>query len=304
MDLQSLNSFAPSVHVERPGNFENCGFDLRNPLPHTLTYAGNAAFLLACAASTGVSAILTTRAAYEECAKNELLNRAGLGLALSLRPRIDFFLFHNFLAQETDFYQRRQACGRGEGCRVSASASLAESNVLLGNRVVIHEGVHIGANVSIGDDTTIWPGTVIGNDGFQFERLDGKLIKIAHVGGVSIGREVEIKSNCCIDRHIFRDDTRIGDHTKFDNLVYVGHCTKIGRACLVGAHAAITGSVVIGDEVWVGPNATISSVITVGGQAAVSLGSVVTRDVPPGQCVSGNFAIEHDRFLSYLRSIR
>jgi UDP-3-O-[3-hydroxymyristoyl] glucosamine N-acyltransferase len=176
--------------------------------------------------------------------------------------------------------------------------------VLVGDRVVIGEGVSIGANVSIGDDTVIWPGTVIGNDGFQFERLDGKLIKIAHVGGVSIGREVEIKSNCCIDRHIFRDHTRIGDQTKFDNLVYVGHCTQIGRACLLGAHAAITGSVVIGDEVWIGPNATISSTITVGSQAAVSLGSVVTRDVPPGQRVSGNFAIKHDRFLSFIRSVR
>ena len=80
--------------------------------------------------------------------------------------------------------------------------------------------------------------------------------------------------------------------------------TKIGRACLLGAHAAITGSVVIGDEVWVGPNATISSALTVGSQAAVSLGSVVTRDVPPGERVSGNFAITHNRFLSFIRSIR
>ena len=304
MDLHSLKSFDPSLHVERQGGFENCGFDLRSPLPQTLTYAGNAAFLIACAQRLEVSAILTTRAAFEESAKTAELSRRDLGLAFSPRPRVDFFLFHNYLAHRTDFYQRRQACGRGQGCRISPSASLAESNVLIGDRVVIGEGVHVGASVSIGDDTIIWPGTVIGNDGFQFERLDGKVIKIAHVGGVSIGREVEIKSNCCIDRHIFRDDTRIGDQTKFDNLVYVGHCTKIGRACLLGAHAAITGSVVIGDEVWVGPNATISSALTVGSQAAVSLGSVVTRDVPPGERVSGNFAIRHNRFLSFIRSIR
>jgi UDP-3-O-[3-hydroxymyristoyl] glucosamine N-acyltransferase len=72
----------------------------------------------------------------------------------------------------------------------------------------------------------------------------------------------------------------------------------------VGAHASITGSVVIGDEVWIGPNATISSAITVGNRASVSLGSVVTQDVPDDQRVSGNFAIRHERFLSFIRQIR
>jgi len=303
MELSSILKFDSSLHLEAPGTFVNCGFDLRNSLPQSLSYAGNARFLASCAAKPEISAVLTTQSAFEEFVRNGGSNRSDLGIALSPRPRTDFFLFHNYLADHTDFYTRPQVAGRGQHCCVSPTASLADG-VLLGDRVVVGEGVHIGAGVSIGDDTVIWPGTVIGNDGFQFERLNGKVVKIAHVGGVEIGREVELKSNCCIDRHIFRDCTRIGEQTKFDNLVYVGHCTRIGRACLIGAHAAITGSVVVGDEVWIGPNATISSAITIGSQAAVSLGSVVTRDVLPGQRVSGNFAIPHERFLSFVRSVR
>ncbi len=290
--------------MERDGDFENCGFDLRRPRPRTLTYAGNAAFLADCAACAEVSAILTTRAAFEALVTHSSLQRADLGLAFSVRPRVDFFLFHNFLAEKTDFYRRPLDGGIGQGCRISPSASLADGNVRIGDRVVIGDGVSIGRDVVVGDDSVIWPGTVLGNDGFQFERLDGRLVKITHVGGVKIGRQVEIKSNGCVDKHIFRGDTTIGDQTKLDNLVYVGHCTQIGRACLVGAHASITGSVVVGDEVWIGPNATISSAITIGNRASISLGSVVTRDVPDDQRVSGNFAIPHERFLNFIRQVR
>ncbi len=303
MELSTLQAFDPHLRLERDGAFEACGFDLRNPPPRLLTYAGNATFLRQCAACPAVSAILTTAAALDECASLPALQRPELGLAVLPRPRRDFFLLHNQLAEKTDFYRRAPRFGRGSGCRIAPSASISE-RAQLGDRVVIGEGVTIGPDVVVGDDTVIWPGSVVGNDGFQFERIDGRLVKIAHVGGVVIGREVEIKSNCCIDRHIFAGDTCIGDETKFDNLVYVGHCTRVGRACLLAAHASITGSVIIGDEVWIGPNATISSAISVGSGAFVSLGAVVTRDVPAGQRVSGNFAISHERFLSFIRQVR
>jgi acetyltransferase-like isoleucine patch superfamily enzyme len=304
MDLSALRSYAATVQVEQEGVFDNCGFDLRRPLPRTLTFAANATFLAAAAASEQVSAIITTRAALDECTRSGKLPRAGLGMAISSKPRTDFFLFHNFLAERTDFYRRPFAAGLGVDCRISPSAHLDASEVRIGDRVVIGEGVTIAKGVVVGNDTVLWPGTVLGNDGFQFERVDGRPMKIAHVGGVVVGEGVEIKSNCCIDRHIFGADTIVGDHTKFDNLVYVGHCTRLGRACLVGAHASITGSVVIGDEVWIGPNATISNSITIGDRAAVSLGSVVTRDVAPGERVSGNFAIGHARFLDFIRQVR
>lgn len=304
MDLDALHEFDNRILVERAGAFAACAFDLRRLLPHTLTYAGAPDYLVAAAREPNISAIITRPTTYDAAVKSGLPSRVGLGIAFSARPRTDFFLFHNYLANSTDFYRRNSATERGSDCRIAASAAVAADRVHIGDRVVIHDGVCIHENVDIGDDTEIWPGTVIGNEGFQFERVDGRLVRIAHVGGVRIGREVSVKSNCCIDRHIFGQDTEIGDQTKLDNLVYVGHCTKIGRACLVGAHAAITGSVIVGDEVWIGPNATISNSLRIGDAAAVSLGAVVTRDVRATERVSGNFAISHDRYLSFLRSIR
>ena len=88
------------------------------------------------------------------------------------------------------------------------------------------------------------------------------------------------------------------------NLVYVAHNVRIGKRCRVAANAAIGGSTTLGDEVYVGPGAAISSELRVGAGAVVSLGAVVTRDVLPGQRVSGNFALDHERFIAHMRQIR
>ncbi len=77
-----------------------------------------------------------------------------------------------------------------------------------------------------------------------------------------------------------------------DSLVYVAHHVRLGKRCLVGAGAAVTGSVTIGDDVRIGPNATIASEITIGDRANITLGSVVTRDSRPDQHVTGDFAID------------
>jgi UDP-3-O-[3-hydroxymyristoyl] glucosamine N-acyltransferase len=113
-----------------------------------------------------------------------------------------------------------------------------------------------------------------------------------------------VHANCCIDRGLFGGETLVGEDTTLDSLVYVAHDAQLGRLCRVGAGAVINGSCVVGDEAWIGPNATISSEVRVGAGAWIALGSVVTRDVPSGQRVSGNFAIAHDRFLDHLRRIR
>jgi len=78
---------------------------------------------------------------------------------------------------------------------------------------------------------------------------------------------------------------------------------RIGKRCRIAAGACLMGSVRIGNDVWIGPNATVSNQIRVGDGAAVSLGAVVVRDVPAGQGVSGNFAIEHPKFLAAFRDL-
>ena len=130
-----------------------------------------------------------------------------------------------------------------------------------------------------------------------------EVVRVVHAGTVRIGRGVDIHANSCVDRGLF-GETTIGDNTTIDDLVYVAHEVTIGRRCLIGAHAVINGSTVVSDDVWIGPGAVLSNGVTLGAGAQVTLGSVVTRDVPAGARVTGNFAIEHERFLAFMRSLR
>jgi len=96
----------------------------------------------------------------------------------------------------------------------------------------------------------------------------------------------------------------VGDDTKTDNFVHIAHNVHLGRGCFLAAHAMVAGSVTMGDEVWIGPSAAISSEITIGSKANITIGAVVTRNVEPGQKVSGNFAIDHTRYMAFLKTIR
>jgi len=156
----------------------------------------------------------------------------------------------------------------------------------------------------IGDEVILRAGSVIGAQGFEFKRIGESILPVAHAGGVRLSDRVEIQANSCVDRSIFGGFTEIGEDTKLDNFVHVAHNVKIGKRCLLAAHAMIAGSVTIGDDVWIGPSAAVSSEITIGDGAYVTLGSVVTRDVAAGQRVTGNFAIDHDKFIAFLRTIR
>ena len=126
---------------------------------------------------------------------------------------------------------------------------------------------------------------------------------LAHDAGKTIIREgVEICSHCHIARGTMEQDTTIiGRHCKIDAFVYIGHGTVIGERTLLLAGAMVPGNCVIGSNCWIGVNATISNQIHIEEKSRVSLGAVATKDVPAGQTVTGNFAIDHKKFLSNLK---
>lgn len=190
----------------------------------------------------------------------------------------------------------------GSDVSVGAGATIGRAKIGRGTR--IGTGAHVLDDVTIGEDCVVFPGAVIGADGFGYERDDsGVPRKFPHIAGVRIGDRVEIGANACIDRGAL-SDTVIEDDVKIDNLVHVAHNVRLGRGTMIAANAVVAGSSVLGERVWVGPSATISDGITVGDGASVSLGAVVTRDVEPGQRVTGNFAVPHERFLEQLRKNR
>jgi UDP-3-O-[3-hydroxymyristoyl] glucosamine N-acyltransferase len=187
---------------------------------------------------------------------------------------------------------------------IHPKAYIADKNVRVGRGTVIEPGVTILERTVIGEDVILRAGCTLGSQGFEFKRIDGKILNVAHAGGLMIGNRVEIQANSALSRSIFGGFTELGEDTKLDNLVHIAHNVTIGKRCFLAACAMIAGSVSIGNDVWIGPGASISSGITIGDDAQITIGSVVTRDVLHNQRVTGNFAIEHKRFLAFLKSIR
>lgn len=224
------------------------------------------------------------------------------GLCLVEDPRDLFFRLHNFLS-EREGYKRPSFPTRihPTAC-VAPSSFISDTNVVIGQGVVIEPFVMVYPNTVIGDYTIIRAGTTIGGMGFEFKRADDVILSVAHAGGVVIGEHVEIQNNSCVDRAVYPwDDTVIGAYSKIDNLVYIAHACKIGKRLMATAHSVVGGRVVIGDDVWLGFGATIRNGLTIGDGARVNMGSVVTRSVGAGESVTGNFAIPHDQFLARLK---
>ncbi|MGN6551956.1 MAG: UDP-3-O-(3-hydroxymyristoyl)glucosamine N-acyltransferase [Pararhizobium sp.] len=152
-------------------------------------------------------------------------------------------------------------CRIGRNCVISASACI--QHALIGNNVIIH------------------PGTRIGQDGFGYVPTAAGLQKIVQVGRVVIQDNVEIGANTTIDRGAI-DDTVIGEGTKIDNLVQIGHNVQIGRHCVIVSQVGVAGSARIGNQVMIGGAAGINGHITVGDGAQIAALSGVATDVPAG----------------------
>ena len=161
----------------------------------------------------------------------------------------------------------------------------------VGPGVVLGAGCVIGAHVTlshcmIGRRALIHPGVRIGQDGFGFVPTSAGPVKIPQLGRVIIGDDVEIGANTTIDRGTL-EDTVIGDGTKIDNLVQVGHNVEIGRGCIITSQVGISGSCRIGDGVVIGGQGGLADHVTVGAGAQIAAKTGVMRAIAPGEVVMG-----------------
>ncbi|SUY45812.1 UDP-3-O-(R-3-hydroxymyristoyl)-glucosamine N-acyltransferase [Clostridium putrefaciens] len=228
-------------------------------------------------------------------------------ICISDDPRISFFKLHNYLST-TDEYNmiKRYKTKIGADCTISKLSCISDENVSIGNNVIIEEFVSIKENTIIGDNTIIRAGTVIGGEGFEFKRMSSKqVLPVNHVGWTVIGESVEIQYNTCVDKAIYPwDQTLIGDNCKVDNLVHVAHGVKLGNAVFLVAGSLIGGRTLIKEGSWIGVGATVSNGLIVDENCRVNIGSVATRSLDKDSNVTGNFAIDHKRFIEFIRSIR
>jgi UDP-3-O-[3-hydroxymyristoyl] glucosamine N-acyltransferase len=198
----------------------------------------------------------------------------------------------------------------GPGCELGADVALGPFVVLgrgvrLGDRCRLSEGVSIGEGVTVGEDTrmdarvicyagarigrrvVLKAGAVIGGDGFGYLSRGSGHERIPHVGGCVIGDDVEIGSNSCVDRGSL-DDTVIGQGTKLDNLVHVGHNVRIGERCLLMAGVGVAGSTRLGNDVILSGHVGVTDHLAIGDRVQVAAKSAVIGNVPADSVLSGN----------------
>lgn len=198
-----------------------------------------------------------------------------------------------------------------------------DENAVIGRNVVLYPGVYIGPRCCIGDDVTLFPnvvlyddtqlgnrvtihaGSVIGEDGLGYAPYQGRWVKIPQIGSVEIGDDVEIGSNCSIDRATL-GKTRIAAGTKFSNLIAVGHGTQIGSHCMFVAQVGLAGSISVGDHVTMAGQAGVVGHIRIGDKATIGAKAGVTNNVADGETVLGQPAIPiHDmrRQIAYQKRL-
>lgn len=135
------------------------------------------------------------------------------------------------------------------------------------------------ANCMIGDFCVIHSGVCIGQDGFGFFIDEqGNMVKKPQTLKARIENHVEIGANTCIDRGSWRD-TVVGEHTKIDNLVQIGHNVVIGRSCLICGQVGVAGSVTIGDDVALGGRVGIRDHVNIASKVRLAANSCVTKDI-------------------------
>jgi len=193
----------------------------------------------------------------------------------------------------------------GEGAHVGAYVVVGP-HVRLGPHatllphVVLYPGVEAGSDLfahahavvregcTLGDHVTLENGAVIGADGFGFSKNEaGHWEKIPQSGPVRLGSRVDVQANACIDRATV-GATEIGDGTKVDNLVQVGHGSRVGENTLLCAQVGLAGSSVIGNNAILAGQAGVAGHCTLGDGVILTAQSAVSHDVPPGKMISGS----------------
>jgi UDP-3-O-[3-hydroxymyristoyl] glucosamine N-acyltransferase len=187
------------------------------------------------------------------------------------------------------------------GCYVKSGAEVGANTVIrtgaiVGRSVKIGESCDIGAYSKLqfcvlGNGIIIHPGVKIGQDGFGFAYSQGgQYIKVPQLGRVIIEDDVEVGANTTIDRGS-TPDTVIGQGTKIDNLVQIGHNVKIGRNCIIVAQVGISGSTIVQDGAVIGGQVGIAGHLRIGKGSKIAAKSGVIHDVPPGKSYGGYPAI-------------
>lgn len=183
----------------------------------------------------------------------------------------------------------------GDGCKIFPGVYIGE-DCRVGKGTVIYPGAVLMSAVETGENCVIQAGAVLGAEGFGFTRVGGGIQKIPQAGFTRLGDRVEIGPNSTVDRGAL-GPTSIGDDTKLDNLVQVGHNVVIGRRNLIVAQVGIAGSTKVGDGNTFAGQAGISGHLKIGDNTIIGPQAGVAQDVPDGFSGSGSPLVDRQTYL-------
>lgn len=199
---------------------------------------------------------------------------------ISNRPFLDFNLLIKKVKPSSTI---KLKCG--ENTFIHPSVVIG-NNVKIGSNCKIHPNVVFYDNVNVGDNCVIHSNSVIGSNAFYFNKENNQYTALTTCGSVRIGNHVEIGANNTIDSGV-TNETVIGDGTKIDNLVHIGHDTKIGKNCLIAAQVGIAGCNTIGDNVTLWGQVGIPSNLKIGKGATILGKSGPISDVKENDIIFG-----------------
>jgi len=209
----------------------------------------------------------------------------------------------------------------GDNTKILANCYIG-NYATIGSECFFHPGVNIGDRVQVGNQVILHHGVSLGADGFSFvtenpnnieqARKDGEIkdvqaehviFKINSIGSVIIGNNVEIGANTAIDRGTI-ENTIIGDNTKIDDLVMIGHNCRIGKGCMIVSQVGIAGSCVIGDRVVIAGQAGLADHIQIGNDTIIAAKAGVTKSFPEKSIIVGAPAVPRKEFIKQLKIMK
>lgn len=294
MELLDINLLKNEIKI-------NNIFDTLAPLSENhpnrkvLSFINNPKFLDILYSNKNVSCLICTEEIYE-ILKKEYLKNNKIEIIVSENPKDTFFKIQNYLVKETEFYFKSFSNIISEKAKIHLTAVIENKNI------IIEDGVEIGANTIIHSNTVIkknckiGANCIIGGESFSFNNFN----KIYAGGKVILEENVELLGNNSIERGIYRD-TVIKENTKISYGSVIEHDVEIGKNILICANVTITGRVKAGDNCYFGPGSVIRNGLEIKNNGRANMGAVVTKDIKENEHVSGNFAIEHKKYLRILK---
>ena len=283
------------IVLKRDGEFSYVGKVPTN-LPRRLVPATDVTHIQAAIAMEDIAGIITTDELISQVPHNLIAASAADPVAASLFVHEQLCAIDGFLWEHFDSRIDPTAI-------IHSSAVVAERDVVIGAHAQVGPTSVVLERSQIADHARIGVGVVVGLDAFEiFEAAQPRRI-LQQAGGVWIAPHATILAHCTLVRATFGGFTRIERAAMIDVLVHIAHDAVIGAEATVVACAEISGRCELGEGAYIGPNACMRNGVKVGRNATVSMGSVVTRDVPDDVVVTGNFAVPHADWLAFVKKL-